>query len=74
MDITKGTLSVIKADGSTDYNHFQGERTLLKRFTQFPLIYATFTRNGFDDHERNLTFVKTDFQVLILDFHACDFK
>jgi len=26
--------------------------------------------NGFDDQERNLTFVKTDFQVLKLKFHA----
>jgi len=25
---------------------------------------AAFTLNGFDDQERNLTFVKTDFQVL----------
>jgi len=27
------------------------------------LINAAFTLNGFDDQERNLTFVKTDFQV-----------
>jgi len=26
--------------------------------------------NGFDNQERNLTFVKTDFQVLKLTFHA----
>jgi len=26
----------------------------------------------FDDQERNLTFVKTDFQVLKLKFHACN--
>jgi len=25
-----------------------------------------FTLNGFDDHERNLTFVKTDFQIFKL--------
>jgi len=31
--------------------------------------------NGFDNQERNLTFVmKTDFQVLKLKFHACKFK
>jgi len=28
----------------------------------------------FDDQERNLTFVKTDFQVLKFKFHACNFK
>jgi len=33
--------------------------------------YAEFTLNDFDDQERNLIFVKTDFQVLILKFHAC---
>jgi len=32
------------------------------------------TLKGFDDQERNLTFVKTDFQVLKLKFHACNFK
>jgi len=32
------------------------------------------TLYGFDDQERNLTFVKTDFQVLKLKFHACSFK
>jgi len=36
--------------------------------------YAAFTLNGFDDQERNLTFVKTDFQVFKLKFHACKFK
>jgi len=36
----------------------------------FPLIPL----NGFDDQERNLTFVKTDFQVLKLKFTACNFK
>jgi len=35
---------------------------------------AAFTLNGFDDQERKLTFVKTDFQVLKLKFHACSFK
>jgi len=35
---------------------------------------AAFTLNGFDEQERNLTFVKTDFQVLKLKFHACNFK
>jgi len=30
--------------------------------------------NGFDDQERNLTFVKTDRQALKFKFHACDFK
>jgi len=28
---------------------------------------------GFDDQERNLTFVKMNFQVLKLKFHACSF-
>jgi len=39
-----------------------------------PKPYAAFTLNGFDDQERNLTFVKIDFQVLKLKFHACNFK
>jgi len=30
--------------------------------------YAAFTLNGFDDQERNLTVVKTDFQVLNTNF------
>jgi len=30
--------------------------------------------NGFDDQERNLTLVKTDFQVLKLKFRACNYK
>jgi len=38
------------------------------------MAYAAFTPKGFDDQERNLTFVKTDFQVLKLKFHACSFK
>jgi len=38
------------------------------------LAYAAFTRNGFDNQERNLTFVKTDFQGLKIKFHACNFK
>jgi len=36
--------------------------------------YDTFTINGFDDQERKLTFVKTDFRVLKLKFRACNFK
>jgi len=35
---------------------------------------AEFTLNGFDDLERNLTFVKTVFQMSQLKFHACNFK
>jgi len=35
---------------------------------------AVFTLNGFDDQKRNLTFVKTDFQVSKLNFPACNFK
>jgi len=35
---------------------------------------AAFTLNGFDDQERNLTLVKTDFQVLKFKFHACIMK
>jgi len=33
-----------------------------------------FTLNAFDYQERNLTFVKTDYQVLKLKFHACNVK
>jgi len=36
--------------------------------------YAAFTLNGFDDQKRNLTFVKTDFQVLKFKFYGCNFK
>jgi len=32
---------------------------------------VAFTHNGFDDQERNLTFIKMDFQVLKLKFHVC---
>jgi len=38
------------------------------------MTYATFTLNGFDNQERNLMFVKTDFQLLKLKFHACSFE
>jgi len=31
-------------------------------------LYVAFALNSFDDQERNLTFVKTDFQVLKLNF------
>jgi len=30
--------------------------------------------NGFNDQERNLTFEKTDFQVLKLKYFVCNFK
>jgi len=30
------------------------------------MTYAAFTLKGFDNQEQNLTFVKTDFQVLKL--------
>jgi len=35
---------------------------------------AAFTLNGFNNQERILTFVKTDFQALNLKFHAYSFK
>jgi len=63
------------------------EKLLLKHFVKgkliillrscnpkFEQINAAFTLNGFHDQERNLTFVKTDFQVLKLKFHASNFK
>jgi len=34
--------------------------------------YAVFALNGFDDQERNPTFVKTYFQVLKHKFYACN--
>jgi len=40
----------------------------------FRTTYATFTLSGFDDQERNLTFVKTAFQVFKLQFLACSMK
>jgi len=36
--------------------------------------YAAFTLSGFDDEERNLTFVKTAFQIIKLKFLACSMK
>jgi len=36
--------------------------------------HAAFTLTGFYDQEQNLTFVKTDFQVLKLKFHVSNFK
>jgi len=37
--------------------------------------YAALIVNGFDDKERNLTFVKTDFQVFKLKLiNYCNFK
>jgi len=36
--------------------------------------YAAFTLRRFDDQKRNLTFVKTAFQVLKLQFLACSMK
>jgi len=51
---------------------FAGERSNF-RMCIFPSD-AAFTLNDFDNQERNLTFVKTDFQVLKLKFHACSFK
>jgi len=38
------------------------------------LTNAMFTLNGFDDQERNLMFVKMNFQVLKLIFYACSMK
>jgi len=38
------------------------------------LTYAAFTLSGFGDEERNLMFVKTAFQVLKLEFLACNMK
>jgi len=38
------------------------------------VIYVALTLNGFDFQKRNLTLVKTDFQVLNLKFYACNFK
>jgi len=43
-------------------------------FAFVSLAYAAFALNGFDDQIRNLTFVKTDFQVLKLKFHTCNFS
>jgi len=37
-------------------------------------INAAFTLSGFDDQERNLTFVKTDFHALKLKFLVCSMK
>jgi len=35
---------------------------------------TAFTLNGFDDQERYFTFVKANFCVSKLKFHACSFK
>jgi len=36
--------------------------------------YAAFTPSGFNSQERNLTFVKTVFEVLKLKLFACSMK
>jgi len=38
------------------------------------LVISSFTLSSFDDQERNLTFVKTAFQVLKLKFFVCSMK
>jgi len=38
------------------------------------ILPAAFTLNGFDNQERNLMFMKTNFQVLKLKFYSCNFK
>jgi len=43
-------------------------------FLPFETSLVAFPLNGFDDQERNLGLVKTDFQVLKLKFHSCNFK
>jgi len=40
----------------------------------FLFINAAFTFSDFDNQERNLTFVKTVFQVLKLKLFGCDIK
>jgi len=35
---------------------------------------VAFTLNSYDDQKRNLTFVKTNLQILKLKCYACDFK
>jgi len=47
---------------------------ILKNYVIFGQTYAAFTLGGFDDQERNLMVVKTDFQVSKLKFYACNFK
>jgi len=43
-------------------------------FDYSPPTNAAFTLSGFDYQERNLTFVKTAFQVLKFKFFACSMK
>jgi len=50
------------------------EKRLIVSLWKFFATNAAFTLNGFDNQEWNVTFVKTDFQVLKLKFHACKFK
>jgi len=40
----------------------------------YRLSISVFTFKGFDDQERYVTFVNTDFQVLKLNLYACNFK
>jgi len=37
---------------------------------KIPVFYAALTLDGIDDQERNVTFVKTDFQALKFTFNA----
>jgi len=45
-----------------------------QNFSSAKTYYTALALNGFDDQERNLTFVKMDFRVLKLKLHACNFK
>jgi len=57
-------------------------KIIIKRFEKIFILSslksnktnAAFTLNGFEDQERNLTFVKTNFQVLKLKLHTSNFK
>jgi len=55
-----------------------GTRRILAGIYKNKLIalccYLCRVYNGFDDQERNLRFMKTNFQVLKLKSHACNFK
>jgi len=74
-------VCIMEVFGSTTLVWNPKSQTFLRlKFRIFVLIWhpnktnAAFIHNGFDNQVWNLVFVKMDFQVLKLKFHACNFK
>jgi len=64
---------ISKKQQAKSKNYWQKMKNFVEQISII-LTYAAFTLSGFDNQERNLMFVKTAFQVLILKFLACSMK